>query len=81
MLSAWKFIVRTAKPVPEALNRLHGAHADLARLLALLERQLALFTAGDAADCDVIGAILRDCLEYPDAVHHPKEDLIYTKER
>ena len=63
--------------MPEVLNRLHREHADFARLLDLLERQLALFTAGDGADYDVIGAILRYCLEYPDAVHHPKEDLIY----
>ena len=63
--------------MPEVLNRLHREHADFSRLLDLLDRQLALFTAGAAADYDTIGAILRYCLEYPDAVHHPKEDLIY----
>lgn len=64
--------------VPEVLNRLHKEHADLTRLLDLLDRQLGLFTAGDQADYDTIGAILQYCLEYPDAVHHPKEDLIYS---
>lgn len=77
MLIVWKFAIRKGVPVPEVLNRLHKEHADFARLLALLERQLALFTAADAVDYDTIGAILRYCLEYPDAVHHPKEDLIY----
>lgn len=63
--------------MPEILDRLHREHADFARLLDLLERQLALFDRGDA-DYDAIGAILQYCLEYPDAVHHPKEDLIYA---
>jgi hemerythrin-like domain-containing protein len=63
--------------VPEVLNRLHKEHADLTRLLDLLDRQLALFTAGKSADYDTIGAILQYCMEYPDAVHHPKEDLVY----
>lgn len=77
MLVAWRFTTGKAKPVPEVLTRLHKEHADFARLLTLLERQLALFTAADATDYDTIGAILRYCLEYPDAIHHPKEDLIY----
>ena len=62
--------------LPEVLNRLHREHADFARLLDLLDRQLALFDRG-AADYDTVGAILQYCAEYPDAVHHPKEDLIY----
>lgn len=64
------------RTVPEVLSRLHKEHADFARLLDLLDRQQALFAAG-SADYDTIGAILQYCLEYPDAVHHPKEDLIY----
>jgi hemerythrin-like domain-containing protein len=65
------------RELPEILDRLHREHADFARLLDLLDRQLALFDRGDA-DYDTIGAILQYCLEYPDAVHHPKEDLIYA---
>jgi len=65
-----------AGAVPEVLNRLHNEHADFARLLNLLDRQLALFADG-SADYDMIGAILQYCMEYPDAVHHPKEDMIY----
>ncbi len=63
--------------MPEVLNRLHKEHADLSRLLDLLDRQLGLFAAGEAADYDTIGAMLQYCMEYPDAVHHPKEDLVY----
>ena len=67
--------------VPELLNRLHKEHVDITRLLDLLDRQLALFSAGQPADYDTIGAILQYCQEYPDAVHHPKEDLVYGRLR
>lgn len=63
--------------MPEVLDRLHKEHADLSRLLDALERQLDMFSAGQPVDYDIMGSILRYCLEYPDAVHHPKEDLIY----
>lgn len=67
--------------MPEVLDRLHKEHADLTRLLDLLDRQLALFTAGKPADYDTISAILQYCQEYPAAVHHPKEDLVYGRLR
>ena len=75
-LVVWNVTDGKVDVVPEVLNRLHNEHADFARLLDLLERQLGLFADG-SADYDMIGAILRYCMEYPDAVHHPKEDLIY----
>lgn len=61
----------------EALRRLHKEHADLAKLLDLLDRELAIFASGERPDYDLIGAVIDYCLEYPDAVHHPKEDMIY----
>lgn len=61
----------------EALQRLHKEHADFSRLLDLLDRELAVFAAGERPDYDLIGAVIDYCLDYPDAVHHPKEDLVY----
>lgn len=61
----------------EALRQLNKEHADFAKLLDLLDRQLAVFAAGERPDYDLIGAVIDYCLDYPDAVHHPKEDLIY----
>ena len=61
----------------EALRQLNNEHADLSRLLDLLDQQLALFAAGERPDYDLVGAVIDYCLDYPDAVHHPKEDLIY----
>ncbi len=61
----------------EALRQLSKEHADFSKLLDLLDRQLAVFAAGERPDYDLIGMVIDYCLDYPDAVHHPKEDLIY----
>lgn len=61
----------------EVLRQLHKEHADFSKLLDLLDRQLAVFAAGERPDYDLIGAVVDYCLNYPDAVHHPKEDLVY----
>ncbi len=61
----------------EALQQLNSEHEDLSKLLDLLDREVALLAAGERPDYDLIAAVIDYCLEYPDAVHHPKEDLIY----
>jgi hemerythrin-like domain-containing protein len=61
----------------EALRQLTGEHEDLSKLLGLLDREVTVFVAGERPDYDLIGAVIDYCLDYPDAVHHPKEDLIY----
>ena len=61
----------------EVLRQLNSEHEDLSKLLDLLDREVAVFAAGERPDYDLIGAVIDYCLDYPDAVHHPKEDLIY----
>ncbi len=63
------------------IRTLRQEHADLARLLDLLDRQLDLFRRGGQPDYDLIGSILDYCLDYPDAVHHRHEDLVFDKLR
>ncbi len=56
------------------LRVLRQEHADLARLLDMVEAQLG----GDGApDFALLTGILDYFLTYPDQYHHPKEDLIY----
>ena len=61
----------------EMLRRLRQEHASMARLLDVLERQIAVFRDGEDTDYDIIEAIAGYCLTYPDLCHHPKEDLVY----
>ncbi len=56
------------------LRVLRQEHADLVRLLDMVEVQLG----GDRApDFALLTGILDYFLTYPDQYHHPKEDLIY----
>lgn len=63
------------------IRTLRVEHADLLRLLDLLDRQLGLLGQGGQPDYDLIGGILDYCLDYPDAVHHRHEDLVFDKLR
>ena len=56
------------------LRVLRQEHADVARLLDMVEAQLG----GDGApDFALLTGILDYFLTYPDQYHHPKKDLIY----
>ena len=59
------------------MDRLRQEHVDMAKLLDIFERQIALFRRGDGTDYDLIESVLDYSLTYPDLCHHPKEDLVY----
>ena len=61
----------------DVVESIHRDHANLAKLLDAVERQLALFDAGESPDYDIIRGVADYCLNYPDLYHHPKEDLIF----
>ncbi|MFQ5776029.1 MAG: hemerythrin domain-containing protein [Kiloniellaceae bacterium] len=56
-------------------------HANLAKLLDAVERQLAVFEEGESPDYDIVQGVLDYCLNYPDLYHHPKEDLVFERLR
>ena len=60
----------------DVIDSLHQDHANLAKLLDALERQLALFDEGETPDYDIVRGVVNYCLDYPDLYHHPKEDLV-----
>lgn len=60
--------------VMESLRR---DHANFARLLDAIERQIERFEAGEQPDYDVLDGALEYCLGYPDLHHHPREDLVH----
>ena len=56
------------------MEALRLEHANIAKLLDLLDGQLA---EGVQTDFDLVKAIADYFLTYPDQYHHPKEDLVY----
>ena len=56
------------------MEALRLEHANIAKLLNLLESQL---TRLGVADFDLVKSIADYLQTYPDQYHHPKEDLVY----
>lgn len=65
----------------DVMQQLGIEHRNMARLLNVLEQQLAIFERGDEPDYDVIEAIATYFTGFPDRCHHPKEDMILARLR
>ena len=61
------------------LDALNEEHANLDRLLAVVERELDVFEQNQPVDYELIDLVLAYCQSYPDRFHHPKEDLVLEK--
>lgn len=63
----------------DVLEQLHTDHRNLARLLDVLEDQLANLRRGGSTDFDFMHDIMRYMRSYPDFAHHPKEELMFER--
>ncbi len=61
------------------LETLRSDHANMSRLLNILEKQVSAFREGEAPDYDIVQSVMDYFLDYPDLCHHPKEDLVAGK--
>jgi hemerythrin-like domain-containing protein len=57
----------------------HADHVNFAKLLQLLDDQLALFHEGDTPQYELMLDIMYYMTHYCDVVHHPKEDLLFVE--
>lgn len=57
----------------------HSDHVRFARLLDLLEQELARFHAGGTPDYDRMHDIVHWLREYSDTAHHPREDVAFER--
>lgn len=60
------------------LDSLKQDHRNMTKLLDAFERQFEVFSEAGAPDYALMQATLEYCVDYPDKVHHPKEDLIWA---
>jgi len=63
--------------VAQVLEELRDDHRNMALMLDLLEREVGYIQDGAEADYELLSDIMSYMTVYADAVHHPKEDLIY----
>jgi hemerythrin-like domain-containing protein len=62
------------------LATLHAEHRYMATLLKLADDQLEALSAGDTkVDSRVLYESLHYMTHYPDAFHHPREDMVYQR--
>lgn len=65
----------------DTLAAWHTEHVNFARLLDLLDAQLDLFHDGETPHYELMLDIMFYMTHYPDALHHPKEDLAFARIR
>ena len=65
------------KDVEQLMSGLRGDHRNMVMLLDLLGAEIDRLAASVEPDYDVVRDIMLYVTEYPDVVHHPKEDIIY----
>ncbi|HZR70671.1 MAG TPA: hemerythrin domain-containing protein [Burkholderiales bacterium] len=57
----------------------HAEHAHYARLLDILEREVAAFHAGNSPDYALMRDVVRYLRYFPDRFHHPREDEAFRR--
>ncbi len=61
------------------IDQLRAEHADMARMLEVLEAELDAIDEGRPPYHALIEDIAAYFLDYPDACHHPKENVLYSR--
>lgn len=57
----------------------HAEHVNFARLLELLEKQIAVFHAGERPNYALMLDIMSYLRHFPDRFHHPREDVAFAR--
>lgn len=64
---------------PAALAAIKADHANFARALKVLDREVERFAHGGDPDFELIEMAVDYLGDYPDLCHHPKEDLVQDR--
>jgi len=63
----------------DVIAALDRDHANIAKLLEILESEMLAIEVGKTPDYSLLQDIMRYLTHYPDRFHHPKEDLIFKQ--
>ena len=63
------------------MTELREDHVNMALVLNILDGLVEQMDAGEDPDFELFDEIMRYMTVYPDAVHHPKEDIVYEQLR
>lgn len=65
----------------ELMTELRDDHRNMAVVLDLLDDIVGIMNDDNDPDFELLDEIMRYMTVYPDAVHHPKEDVVYQQLR
>lgn len=60
------------------IDELHKDHVNISRILDLLEQQLEVLRREESPDYYLMTKIVEYIQEYPEIVHHPREDAMFS---
>ena len=63
------------------MKELRDDHRNISTILDVLQSVAERADAGEDPDFELVDDIMRYMTVYPDAVHHPKEDVVYGELR
>lgn len=61
------------------IGRLNADHANMTRLLDILDRQFDVVERAGNANFDLMRDVMHYLVHFSDAIHHPMEDLVYAR--
>jgi len=65
--------------VTDVLEELRTDHRNMALLLDLMEAEIRRVEDGEEPDYELLHDIMQYMTVYADAIHHPREDLVYAE--
>lgn len=65
--------------IADLMKDLREDHRNMAIVLDLLDGVIEHIRAEDDSDLELLSEVMHYMTVYPDAVHHPKEDLVYEQ--
>jgi hemerythrin-like domain-containing protein len=63
----------------QIIDQLSRDHRNMRVLLEIIEEEMNAYRNGRVPDFDLLRMITEYILDYPDLVHHPKEDLVFER--
>ncbi len=65
--------------MPQVIKALERDHANIEKVLVLLESEILAIEVGKTPDYPLLQDIMCYMTQYPDRFHHPKEDLVFAQ--
>src|SRR5262249_17286325 len=61
------------------IEQLRRDHRNMRQLLDIIEREMKAYHDDEFPDFDLLGMIAEYTVNYPELIHHPKENLVYHR--